>query len=280
MSDLPVQRVRTRPVSSFWSRILVAAAGLPAVIGIVWLGGWWLALLAIGAGLVALHEFTLVTRPLRPVAIAAYAGLICILLGIQLGGLVWGTGGIGVALALAFLLKGVSDTRGSATVAVGTTVLGAAWIGFGLGYLVLLRALPQHGRLTALTVLIAVFAADTAAYFVGLGIGRHKLAPRLSPGKTWEGFVAGVVATIFVVFVALYQDRHTFLSIGQALVLGVVLALVGPTGDLFESSVKRDMRVKDSGRILAGHGGMLDRVDALLFASIAAFYVVRAFGAT
>jgi phosphatidate cytidylyltransferase len=280
MSELPVQRVRTRPISSFWSRILVAAAGLPTVIGIVWLGGWWLAMLAIGVGLVALHEFTLVTRPLRPVAFAAYAGLICILLGIQLGGLVWGAGGIGVALALGFLLKGVSDTRGSATVAVGTTVLGSAWIGFGLGFLVLLRALPEHGRLTALTVLIAVFAADTAAYFVGLGIGRHKLAPRLSPGKTWEGFVAGVVATIFVVFVALYQDRHTFLSIGQALVLGVVLALVGPTGDLFESSVKRDMRVKDSGRILAGHGGMLDRVDALLFASIAAYYVIRAFGAT
>ena len=280
MSDLPVRGVRTRPISSFWSRILVAAAGLPAVIGIVWLGGWWLTLLAIGCGFVALHEFTVVTRPLRPVGIAAYAGLLCILLGIQLGGLVWGSGGIGVALALAFLLKGVSDTRGSATVAVAATLLGTAWIGFGLGFFVLVRAFPAHGRLAALTVMIAVFAADSAAYFVGMGIGRHELAPRLSPGKTWEGFVAGVVATLFVAFVALYQDRHTFLSIGQALALGGVLALAGPTGDLFESSVKRDMRVKDSGRILAGHGGMLDRLDALLFASIAAFYVILAFGAT
>jgi phosphatidate cytidylyltransferase len=262
-----------------WSRILVAAVGLPAVIGIVWLGGWWMAALAIGAGLVALHEFTLVTRPLRPVSIAAYAGLLCIVLGIQLDGLAWGAGGIGVALALGFLLKGVGDTRGSATASVGATVLGSAWIGFGLGYLLLVRAIPEHGRLAALTVLIAVFAADTAAYVVGMGIGRHKLAPRISPGKTWEGFVAGVVTTIFVVFVGLYQDRHTFLSVWQALVLGVVLALVGPTGDLFESSVKRDMRVKDSGRILAGHGGMLDRIDALLFASVAAFYVILAFGA-
>jgi phosphatidate cytidylyltransferase len=165
------------------------------------------------------------------------------------------------------------------TAAVGATVLGSAWVGFGLGFLLLIRAIPQHGRLAALTVLIAVFAADTAAYFVGMGIGRHKLAPRISPGKTWEGFVAGMVATVFVVFVALYQDRHTFLSIGHALVLGIVLALAGPAGDLFESSVKRDMRVKDSGRILAGHGGMLDRVDALLFASVAAFYVILAFGA-
>jgi phosphatidate cytidylyltransferase len=266
-------------MSSFWSRIVVALIGLPAVIGLVWLGGWWLFVLAAFAGVMALHEFTVVTWTLRPISIAAYVGLICILLGIELGGLVWGLGGLGVALVAAFLLKGVSDTRGSATVAVGTTVLGTGWIGFGLGYMLLLRDIPKHGQLVTLTVLIAVFASDTAAYFVGVAVGRHKLAPRLSPGKTWEGFAAGAIMTVFVAFVALYQDRHTFLSIGQTLVLGLTLALAGPAGDLFESSVKRDMGVKDSGRLLAGHGGMLDRVDALLFASIAAFYVILAFGA-
>jgi len=122
-----------------------------------------------------------------------------------------------------------------------------------------------------------VFAGDTAAYFVGRLVGRHKLAPTISPGKTWEGFAAGLFASVLVAFIALYEERDEFLTVGQALVLGLVIGLAGPAGDLFESAVKRDMRVKDAGRLLAGHGGMLDRIDSLLFASVAAFYVVAAF---
>jgi phosphatidate cytidylyltransferase len=122
-----------------------------------------------------------------------------------------------------------------------------------------------------------VFAADTAAYFVGRLVGRHKLAPVLSPGKTWEGFVAGAAVGIFVAFVALYQDRAHFLTIWQSVVLGVVIVLAAVVGDLFESALKRDLEVKDSGRILAGHGGMLDRLDAVLFAYPAAYYLIAAF---
>jgi phosphatidate cytidylyltransferase len=261
--------------SNAWSRILVAVVGLPLVLGLVWLGDWWLFFLALAAGLVAVHEFLLLTRTLRPIGVAAYAGLVTILLGLQLGELPWGSGGLFICLVLAFMLKGLGDTRGSATVSVGTTVLGTAWIGFGLGYLLLLRDLPEHGRLAALTVLIAVFAADTAAYIAGRLVGRHKLAPRISPGKTWEGFVAGFAAAVFTTWIALYKTG--FLGSGRSLVLGTAIALAAPAGDLFESALKRDMGVKDSGRLLAGHGGMLDRLDAVLFASIAAFYVVLAF---
>ncbi len=265
-------------MSTFWSRIAVAAVGLPLVLWLVWLGGWWLFALAAAAGLVALHEFYFMTRPLRPLVIAGYAGLVLILLGIQLGGLVWGAGGVLVALALAFLLKGIAETRGSATVAVGTTMLGAGWIGFGLGCVMLLRDLPTHGRLASFTLLLAVFAGDTAAYLFGMLLGRHKLAPAISPAKTWEGFFAGATATVAVAFFALYKDRHEFLSIGQAIALGLTLAVAAPFGDLFESLLKRDMRVKDTGRLLGGHGGVLDRTDSILFASVAAFYVILAFG--
>ena len=278
-SRVPAGSTRHRPAGGLLSRVAVAIVGIPLVLGVLWLGGWWLFLLALVAGLLALHEFVLLTKTLRPVAVAAYAGLVCILLGIELSGPVWGSGGLFVALVLAFLLKGIGDTRGSATVSVGVTALGAAWIGFGLGYMLLLRDIPQYGRTLSFAVLIAVFAGDTLAYITGRALGRHKLAPRISPGKTWEGFVAGAVAIVFTVFVALYPDRHEFLTGGQILVLGVVLALAAPAGDLFESAVKRDMGVKDSGRLLAGHGGMLDRVDAVLFASVAAFYVVLGFGA-
>lgn len=262
-------------MSSFWSRILVAAVGLPVVLGVVWLGGWWLCLLAIVAGVIALHEFYVMTRPLRPLALAGYGGLALTLLGAQLGGPVWMLGGFLTTIAFAFLLKGVSDTRQSLTVAVATTVLGVAWVGLGLAYLMLLRGLPEHGRLAIFTVLLAVFGADTLAFVTGRLIGRHKMAPVISPGKTWEGLAGSTVAAVLISFFALYHQH--FLTTGESLVLGVVIAVAAPVGDLFESAVKRDFGVKDSGRLLAGHGGVLDRIDAPLFAAIAAYYAILAF---
>jgi phosphatidate cytidylyltransferase len=184
-------------------------------------------------------------------------------------------GGFLTTLALAFLLKGISETRQSLTVAVATTVAGTAWIAFGLAFVLLLRGIPEHGRLAVFTVLLAVFAADTMAYLVGQLIGRHKLAPVLSPGKTWEGLVASTITAVMVPFFALYHQD--FLTIGESLVLGAVIAVAAPVGDLFESAVKRDLGVKDSGRLLAGHGGMLDRLDAPLFAAVAAYLTILAF---
>jgi phosphatidate cytidylyltransferase len=259
------------------SRLLVAAVGLPVVLGFVWLGHWYLFVLVLVAGLIALHEFYVMTRPLRPIGIAGHAGLIGILFAIQVSTLTWALGVLLATIALAFLLKGIGGTSGSATVSVGTTLLGPAWIGFGLGFVLLLRDLPGHGRLAAFTLLLAVFADDTFAYLGGRLLGRHKLAPALSPAKTLEGFLVGTAACVFVTFVALYHDRATYLSIGQALLLGVAIAAAAPAGDLFESMLKRDMGVKDTGELLGGHGGMLDRLDSILFAAVAAYYVILAF---
>jgi phosphatidate cytidylyltransferase len=261
-------------MNPFLSRVLVVVVGLPAVLGLVWLGGWWLWALAAVVGLVALHEFYVMARPLRPLVLAGYAGLVLTLLGEQLGGTIWMLGGFLTTLAFAFLLKGISETRQSLTVAVATTVVGTAWIGFGLAFVLILREIPEHGRLAVFTVLLAVFAADTMAYFTGQLIGRHKMAPVLSPGKTWEGLVASTITAILVAFFALYHQD--FLTIGESLVLGAVIAVAAPVGDLFESAVKRDLGVKDSGRLLAGHGGMLDRLDAPLFASVAAYFTILA----
>jgi len=264
-------------LSAFWSRILVVAALLPAVLGLVWLGGWWVLALAAVAGAIALHEYFGMIRELRPVALAGFTGFGLALLGVQLGGLEWMLGGFLATFALAFGLHLVARTRASATVAVASTVLGAGWIGLGLGHLVLLRGFEEHGQLAAFTVLLAVWAADTAAYLTGRLVGRHRLAPTISPGKTWEGFVAGTAAAVFVAFVALYKQG---LADGwRSIVLGFVIALAGALGDLFESALKRDVGVKDSGSLLAGHGGMLDRIDALLFAGVASYYLLRAFGA-
>jgi phosphatidate cytidylyltransferase len=263
-------------MSSFWSRIVVGAVLLPAVLGLVYLGGWWLWALALVAALIALHELYRLTRPLRPLVLAGYTGTVLALLGAELGGIPWMTAGFLSTIALAFVLKGISDTHQSLTVAISITVFGVAWIGLGLGHTVLLRDIPEHGRLAVFTVMLTVFAADAFAYFVGASIGRYKLTPVLSPGKTWEGLVAGTIVAVLVPFFALYHQH--FLTVGESLALGVVIAVSAPLGDLFESALKRDMKAKDSGHLLGGHGGMLDRLDALLFASIASYYTIRAFG--
>jgi phosphatidate cytidylyltransferase len=262
-------------MSNFLSRVLVTIVGVPLVLYLVYLGDWWLFGLVLFGTLVALHELYAMARSLRPLVLAGYAGALATLLGAQLGGAEWMVGGFMLTLVLAFLLYGIAETRQTATVTMSTTILGTAWIALGLGHVLLLRDVPEHGRLAVFTVLLAVFADDTAAYLIGRLVGRHKLAPSLSPGKTWEGFVAGTAAAILVSFFALYEQD--FLSIPESIVLGAAVALAGAAGDLFESALKRDLKVKDSGQLLGGHGGMLDRIDSLLFAAVAAFYVVIAF---
>jgi phosphatidate cytidylyltransferase len=244
------------------------------VLGAVWLGGWWLFALVAAGVLVALHEFYAMARPMRPLVLAGYCGGAAMLVGAQLGGIEWMVGGFVATPLLAFLLYLVASTRAPATASVSSTVLGAAWIGFGLGFLLLIRDLHEHGRLVAFAVVIAVWVDDTVAYLAGRAVGRHKFSPAISPAKTWEGFLAGTAGGIFAMFVALYDDRSTYLSIPQAIALGAVVAVAATLGDLFESALKRDLQVKDSGRVLAGHGGVLDRVDAFLFAFPAAYFTL------
>jgi phosphatidate cytidylyltransferase len=265
-------------VSPLVSRIVVAAVLLPVVVGLVYLGGWWLWGLALVGGLLALHELYAMTRELRPLVLGGYVGFALMLLGLQLGGLPWMLGGLLSTLLFAFVVYGLGGVRQSATSSFAVTLLGVAWVGAGIGCLLLVRAIPEHGFWAVMAVLFTVFAADTGAFFVGRTLGRHRMAPAISPKKSWEGFVGGLVAAVLVAFLVLYRDRDEFLTIPETLVLGLVVALAAVVGDLFESSVKRDLEVKDSGRVLGGHGGMLDRLDSLLWAGPAAYFTILAFG--
>ena len=265
-------------MSPLVSRVLVAVVLLPLVIGLVYLGGWWLFALAIVGGLLALHELYVMARELRPLVLGGYLGFVTTLLGLQLGGIDWMLGGLLATFVLAFVVYGLGGVRQSATMSFAITVLGVAWVGAGIGCLLLVRDIPEFGFWAVMAVLFTVFAADTGAFFVGRTLGRHRMAPAISPNKSWEGFVGGVVAAIGMAFVILYKDRDEFLTIPESLVLGLVIALAAVLGDLFESAVKRDLDVKDSGRVLGGHGGMLDRLDSLLWAGPAAFFTILAFG--
>lgn len=261
-------------MTPFVSRIAVAAVLLPLVLGIVWLGGWWLFGLALVGGLLALHELYAISRGLRPIVLGGYAGLVLTLLGAQLGGPTWVLAGILATLPAALLVFFVSSARQNAVAGFAVTLLGVGWVGGGLAHLLLLRDVPGDGRLLIYTTLLTVFADDTAAFFVGRAIGRHRLAPAISPGKSWEGFVAGTLAGVAVAFFALYEQD--VVTTGESLVLGLAIVLAATLGDLFESAVKRDLGVKDSGRLLAGHGGVLDRVDSLLWAGPAAYVTLLA----
>jgi phosphatidate cytidylyltransferase len=172
----------------------------------------------------------------------------------------------------ATVLAGAGERRRSATIAAAT--LGLVWIGFGAGHAVLIRELPHGGGLM-LDVLLAVFVGDTAAHLFGSLYGRRRLAPTISPNKTVEGLIAGIVVGVAAA-VATAAIGQPWLELGDAALIGLAAALAAPVGDLFESLVKRDAGVKDSGGLLGPHGGVLDRVDAVLFASVAAYYVAVA----
>lgn len=265
-------------MSPLVSRIVVAAVLLPLVIGLVYLGDWWLFGLALVGGLLALHELYAMTRVLRPLVLGGYLGYVTTLLGLQLGGLEWMLGGLLATFVFAFVVYVLGGVRLSATSSFAVTLLGVAWIGAGLGCLLLIRDIPEYGFWAVMAVLFTVFAADTGAFFVGRAIGRHRLAPAISPNKSWEGFVGGLVVAVATAFVILYRDSEEFLTIPESLALGLVVALAAVLGDLFESAIKRDLEVKDSGRVLAAHGGMLDRLDSLLWAGPAAYFAILAFG--
>jgi phosphatidate cytidylyltransferase len=262
-------------VSPLVSRLAVAAILLPVTLGIVWLGGWWLFGLAVIGGLLALHELYAMARSLRPIVLGGYAGLVLTLLGAQLGGTTWLLAGILSTFVAALLVFFVSSARQNAVAGFGVTLLGVAWVGGGLAHFMLVRDIPVDGRLLVFTILLTVFADDTAAFFVGRAIGRHKLAPAISPGKSVEGFVGGTIAGVAVTFFALYEQD--VVTTGESLLLGLVIALAATLGDLFESAVKRDLGVKDSGTLLGGHGGVLDRVDSLLWAGPAAYVALLVF---
>jgi phosphatidate cytidylyltransferase len=262
-------------MSALLTRVAVVAAALPMVVGAAVVGGWFLVAVLLVAGLVALHELYRMARGLRPLVLAGYAGAAAAVVAAELGGVESMLGGFLVVFPLAFAFAAISATRQSTTVAMATTVLGAAWIGLALAHFVLLRRVEPDGQDLVLAVLFTVFANDTLAYAAGRLAGRHRMTPVMSPGKTWEGFVAGAIAGLGVAFLVLYETAYAG---WRSVLFGAVVVLAATVGDLFESLVKRDLGVKDTGRILLGHGGVLDRIDSLLFAGPAALYLLLALG--
>jgi phosphatidate cytidylyltransferase len=256
----------------------VALVLAPIVLLAAWAGGRAMLALGLVAVLISLHELYSMARGLRPVPLTGYAGGAGIVVVSHTSGLDWSVAVLLGTVVATFLIAAAVSARESALVTVAVTTFGVVWIGFGVAFLVLLRDVPgphHFGFNLLLATLLATWASDIFAYFGGRLVGRHRLAPAISPNKTVEGLLIGLAAGTFTGWVTLYDQG---LSSLDAFWVGLAIAVAGPIGDLFESFVKRDLGVKDSGTLLPGHGGLLDRVDALLFAGAAAYFVVLAMG--
>ena len=154
------------------------------------------------------------------------------------------------------------------------TIAGILYVGWLLSYLVALRGLDA-GRNWVFFALFTTWASDTTAFFIGRKLGRHKLAPNISPGKTWEGATGGILGAIIVsILFFTATPFHLPLTYWQAIPLSILVSIFGQVGDLVESLLKRNMGVKDSGKLMPGHGGVLDRMDSIIFASIVVYYYV------
>lgn len=256
-------------------RIVVGAVWLAVGVACVVAGGPVLFALAALLALVMAFEYYRMAAPLRPVSLAGYLVVLAVLIGAYQGGVVAMLGLLALGLPLTFVLALVAPRRDVGLESIAATMLGAGWIALGVGHVLLLRDYPAGvGEPLLLTVLLGVVASDSFAYLGGQAFGRRALAPTISPQKTVEGLVFGVIGCVAVVmFAGLYTDE---IRVAASLGIAVAVAVAAPLGDLFESYVKRDLRVKDSGRFFGGgHGGALDRLDALLFAGIAAYYAAR-----
>ena len=252
------------------------AAGVPAAafaIFIVVQGGWWFTAGAIILALACLHELFAMFADVRPARLAGFLGVIGLGLAAHLGDQFQVLLVLVAVVPVLFLMTVGGPSAEGGIWGMAIVMLGVVWVGLAIAHAILLRELPHGGGILG-NVLIGTFVGDTGAYFAGRALGRNKLAPRISPNKTIEGLVGGIIAAVAAVRVASwYQD---WLDAGDAALIGLGVALAAPIGDLFESFIKREVGVKDSGRLFGAHGGALDRLDAVLFSLVVGYYVWRA----
>ncbi len=248
-------------------RLASAALSLPIVLTLLWHGPQTTAvLIAAASGVLAFEFFTIVFRRLDPGQIAGIAAAAFIPLAYGLWPARFGAISAGIAMALLiglFVYYLMAGPLPEAPTRVSFVFTGVFYCGLLLGTVVGLRRL-EHGFEWILLTLVVTWVNDTGAYAAGRGFGKHKLYPQVSPGKTWEGFAGGMLAALIG---ALFTRMIYFheLSVLDCLLVALPTSILGPMGDLSESMLKRAYGVKDSGKIMPGHGGLLDRVDALLF---------------
>lgn len=270
-------------------RFAVAAVGIPLAVAVVYLGGWVLALLlAVIAALAALEFYRMAGRKdARPLAALGAATAAAFVLVAALSPEA-GPSGFGYLLTVATLVIATvaiwgRGVEGQPLLSIAATLTGAVYAGALLSFGLFLRHLPGiesawHGTALVFAPVLLTWTSDTFAYFAGRAWGRRKLIPRVSPGKTVEGAVGALVGSVVVgaAYTLLLRSFGSYVpTLIEGALFGLLISVVAQVGDLAESLLKRDTGVKDSGTLLPGHGGALDRFDSLLFTLPFAYFFLR-----
>lgn len=264
-------------------RVLVSAILLPIGLVAIILGGWAYGLLiAVILGFAGWEYVQLFkTGGLKPAWILVIPGILALVISRYFNGfesIDWLLSLI-ILLSLAYHMVDYERGRDQAGTDFALTLAGIIYIGWVGAYFISLRQLEQ-GMWWVLVVLPATWLADSGAYFVGTRFGKHKLSPRLSPKKTWEGYLGGilwgVLGTILLTWIwqSLGADR-SIITIERSLWISLVMGIFPTLGDLAESMIKRQVGVKDSSHLLPGHGGAFDRIDSWLWAVVLGYYLVK-----
>jgi len=247
-------------------RVITAVIALIIFIPIIIAGGVWIDIAAFALGLVALSEVLIMRKKLlvSPEAIISGLGILVVIAPTS-----WFSGlphylnswYLVYLFVLLLLVRTVFSRNRFSYDDAGVITLSMLYIGIGFHFFVAARAVSLVALLYALFI---VWLTDSGAYMIGRKLGKHKLAPHISPNKTWEGSIGGTVVATIVVSIFWYFFPVGHFSLFTMVILTLLFSIVGQLGDLVESALKRYYNVKDSGKILPGHGGILDRFDSLL----------------
>ena len=262
-------------------RVLVVIVLLPIGLALIYLGGWaFSALIMLILGLAAWEYGRLFkTGGFQPAEVLLIGGTVLLALGRAWNGFTsadWILSLL-VLATMIYHLFAYERGRDQAASDFAITLSGILYLGWLGAYLISLRQLP-NGMWWILLVLPSVWLADSGAYFIGRAIGKRKFSPRLSPKKTWEGFFGGVVfgtaGGALLAFILNLLEPGVMAPL-QGAIIGLILAVVTPLGDLGESMVKRQFGIKDSSNLIPGHGGVFDRIDSWLWAGVIGYYLVQ-----
>jgi phosphatidate cytidylyltransferase len=266
-------------------RISVAMFGIPVLIATTYLGGWYFFAVILIISTVAQWEFYDIQKEksIFPQRLPGITLGTLLLIGVQLKA--WPLSGFLLTAGIMLLMITEMFRRYTTVSAnLGVTILGILYIPFFLGCLLYIRdfldtmfpQIPDAGFRFVLTMFVTIWICDTFAYGFGRKIGHHKLYQKVSPNKTIEGGIAGVIGSLLVLLLV-KETGILPLTWFQAIAFGLVFGIIGQLGDLVESWFKRDAGVKDSSAILPGHGGMLDRFDSIIFVSPVLLLLTRTF---
>ena len=261
----------------FWKRAISAIILIPVIIFLVWWGGYPYAASIVAVAILMLIEFWGLSQSIGVKGGRIFTVVCGVLFCLSAVDLIDFKIPVEFVLALTLLLpfsyQIFRDQVNVAFLSIASTLLGVVYIGWAFGYhLILLRDISGAGRGLIFFLLVTIWLGDTAAYLFGKWFGTHKLRPTISPGKTIEGTIAGLVFGVLGGLGVWSFFLKGILSLPHALILGILLGIVGQLSDLSESIIKRSAEVKDSGDLIPGHGGLLDRCDSLIFSAPVLYY--------